>query len=363
MQTSLGARVDATRLVETLDHIFRANAQTVATGGAPTPICIWGLHGIGKTMIVEQRARQLGWQFAMLSPAQFEEMGDLNGLPVLSEGRTAFAPPKWVPTAPGPGVLLIDDINRADDRILRGLMQLLSESRLASWALPERWQIVATANPEGDEYSVTPMDDAILSRMMHLTLAFEARAWSEWARSAGVDPRGIEFVLSYPESVNGRRTTPRSLTQFFRTIQHIERLDQELELVQTLALSTLDEATAAAFLAHISGPSERLPSADEILDATDVGKVIERLHKLTTEHGTAVDRLTVLCSRLVQRLTKKSYQPAPNHAENLVRFLCEASLPADLLAGLHRDLLAKGPAPVKAMLRDKRVAKLLMAAY
>ena len=107
---------------------------------------------------------------------------------------------------------------------------------------------------------------------------------------------------------------------------------------------------------------ERL-SPDEILDASDIGPVIDRLRQLTTEHGTAVDRLTVLCSRLVQRMTEKKYKPAPNHGENLVRFLCEAPLPPDLIAGLHRDLIAKGSAAVKAMLRDKRVAKLLVAAY
>ena len=42
---------------------------------------------------------------------------------------TVFAPPAWVPTADGPGILLLDDVNRADDRILRGLMQLLAELR------------------------------------------------------------------------------------------------------------------------------------------------------------------------------------------------------------------------------------------
>src|SRR5512142_782546 len=147
MPASLGAQLTARQLVTTLDHIFAANEAAERAGGRSTPVCVWGPHGIGKTMIVEDLARGHGWDFAMLSPAQFEEMGDLNGLPVLTDdGRTAFAPPAWVPRHEGPGVLLIDDINRADDRILRGLMQLLSEGQLASWALPPRWQIVATAN-------------------------------------------------------------------------------------------------------------------------------------------------------------------------------------------------------------------------
>ena len=69
----------------------------------------------------------------------------------------------------------------------------------------------ATANPEGGDYSVTPMDDSMLTRMLHTTLKFDPKTWAEWASSSGVDPRGIAFVLTYPEVVTGKRTTPRSL--------------------------------------------------------------------------------------------------------------------------------------------------------
>ena len=117
-------------------------------------------------------------------------------------------------------MLLIDDINRADDRILRGCMQLLQNYELSSWRLPDKWQIVATANPEGADYSVTPMDDAMLTRMIHTTLIFDHKVWAQWAYSSGVDDRGISFVLTYPELINSERTTPRSLTQFLICKKH-----------------------------------------------------------------------------------------------------------------------------------------------
>jgi hypothetical protein len=364
MPQLFGAQLDAGHLVTTLEHMFRTNLAIEDAGGRASPVCVWGLHGIGKTMIVEELARRQGWAYAYLAPAQFEEMGDLNGLPVLTDDRrTAFAPPSWVPTAEGPGVLLIDDINRADDRILRGLMQLLSEYRLASWSLPPRWQIVATANPEGGDYSVTPMDDAILSRMMHLTLVFQAEAWARWARGNGIDERGVEFVLAYPEIVNGRRTTPRSLTQFFRAIGRIADLEAELELVRTLGLSTLDEATVSTFLTYLSDGAPVLVHPTDILDATDHDQLAERLHRIAAGDGgqANVDRLALICSRLAQHLTDRAYQPEPHHAENLVWFLCSAPLPKDLVAGLHRDLSrAAGPA-VKQMVRDRRVAESLLA--
>ena len=83
-------------------------------------------------------------------------------------------------------------------------MQLLQNFELFSWTLPPKWQIVATANPEGGDYSVTPMDDAMLTRLVHLTMVFDPKTWAQWAESAGVDSRGIDFVLTYPEVVSGK---------------------------------------------------------------------------------------------------------------------------------------------------------------
>ena len=261
-----GEKVNARHLNRTLEHIFLRNDVLAEKGEHGTPICIWGTHGLGKTHIVTDFARDRKWKFAYCAPAQFEEMGDLHGMPVTTDPdpkvsgdeRTVYLPPDWVPTEEGPGILLLDDINRADDRILRGCMQLLQNFELFSWHLPKRWQIVATANPEGGDYSVTPMDDAMLTRMLHTTLKFDPRIWAEWAANAGVDPRGIAFVLTYPEVVTGKRTTPRSLTQFFGQISSISNLKAEMELVNALALSALDEITTSTFISFVNDDLKQL---------------------------------------------------------------------------------------------------------
>ena len=54
---------------------------------------------MGKTQLVEQFARDRDLDFVYLAPAQFEEMGDLIGLPVVEHGRTAYRPPVWAPPA------------------------------------------------------------------------------------------------------------------------------------------------------------------------------------------------------------------------------------------------------------------------
>jgi len=365
-----GAKVNASHLKRTLEHIFLRNNSIEETGSRGTPICIWGTHGLGKTQIVTDFARDQKWKFAYCAPAQFEEMGDLHGMPVVKDPdptvsgdeRTVYLPPDWVPTEDGPGILLLDDINRADDRILRGCMQLLQNFELFSWHLPKRWQIVATANPEGGDYSVTPMDDAMLTRMLHATLKFDQRIWAEWAVGAGVDQRGIAFVLTYPEVVTGKRTTPRSLTQFFGQISSISDLKSEMELVNALALSALDEITTSTFISFVNDDLKQLVNPEEILNAkkfVDVGKRIKDLSK-GDDGGKRVDRLATMCTRMFLMLTGSGYKPVKGHSENLVLFLLMEEVPNDLRMSLYVDLTKHGSDEVKKMLRDKRLAAKLL---
>ena len=362
-----GAKLHADEIASTLDHVFRANLAAEERGEKGTPFCIWGLHGVGKSMLVQEYAEARDWGFAYVAPAQFEEMGDLHGLPekILTDHgeRTVFLPPDWVPSKEGPGILLLDDVNRADDRILRGLMQLLQNYEMFSWTLPPRWQIVCTANPEGGEYSVTPMDDAMLTRMLHATMVFDVKAWAAWASRHDVDPRGIAFALTYPEVVVGKRTTPRSLTQFFDQIRAIGDLKENAGLVQTLASSSLDEVTVASFMSFVMDGLEQLLDPEEILEAERWDGVSKRIAELATGEGDAkrVDRLSTICTRLFLALTHPRYEPAEAHGKNLVKFLLHEALLNDLRMSLHRDLLAEGGEEVKAMMRDKRLAELLLA--
>ncbi len=363
-----GSPLRPAALGELLDHVFQANFSRQNQGGRGTPLCIWGSHGLGKTMIVEEYAAEHGWHLAYCAPAQFEEMGDLHGLPrhaIREDGSTVteFAPPSWVPTEDGPGILLLDDVNRADDRILRGLMQLLQNFEMFSWKLPPRWQIVCTANPEGGDYSVTPMDDAMLTRMLHATLVFDVHAWAKWATRNDVDARGISFALTYPEVVLGRRTTPRSMTQFFEQIASIDDLHASRDLVHALATSSLDDVTVAAFMSFILDGLEMLVEPGEILDAEDFGPVSERIAQLARGEGDVkrVDRLSAMGTRLALTLTDPRYRSGPQHAANLVRFLLHDDLPNDLRMSLHRDLLSEGSEEVKAMMRDRELAERMLA--
>jgi hypothetical protein len=368
--TMYGSKLKPDELKGFLEHVFTENDKREGPG---TPVCIWGTHGLGKTHIAKAFAQDRNWEFVDVPVAQFEEMGDLHGLPremdptpeapMSGDEYTVFLPPHWVPTKEGPGVLLLDDFNRADDRILRGVMQLLQNFELTSWKLPPKWQIVATANPEGGDYSVTPLDDAMLTRMIHTTLTFDAKDWARWADSTGLDKRGIAFVLNHPETVTFKRTTPRTLEQFFRQIENIEDLEKEGALVRRLGMGTVDDVTIGTFMSFVRDDLTELIDPEDILEAQDYKTIDVRLEQVGKDKdgNKRLDRISTICTRLFIHISREDYSPGPRDQSNLCAFLKSEHLVNDIKVGLAMDISKEATEQVRAMLRtDPQVAKLLL---
>jgi len=130
---------------------------------------ILGHHGIGKSAGVFQYTQEEGigfidQRFSLLEP------GDILGLADLSEGKTNFLPPSWLPTE-GRGVLFLDEINRARKDVLNAIFQLVLDRKIGGYTLPPGWDVVTAANPPGDDYSGTiEMDAALLSRFCCIKL-------------------------------------------------------------------------------------------------------------------------------------------------------------------------------------------------
>lgn len=356
-----GLKSSSDEVAKFIKHIINSNKKLDTKEQINTPICIWGTHGIGKTDLVKQIAQELDFKWAYIAPAQFEEMGDLLGMPKIENSYTVFAPPKWVPTEEGPGILLIDDVNRADDRILRGIMQLLQNYEMVSWKLPKKWQIILTANPDEGNYSVTTMDDAILTRMMHITLEFNVKTWARWAEKMQIDPRGINFVLTYPEMVTGSLTTPRSLVQFFRSIETIKKLEDELPLVQALAASCLDHETVASFISFVQQNLSDLKSPEQIINANNFRhEVIPEIESMVVKDIIRVDILSTICSRLSTYLIVNNINPSAKQLYNIQEFCKMNVLPNDLRLVFLQDLVNSQNNYLKGVLMDPEVSKILL---
>jgi hypothetical protein len=166
-------------------------------------------------------------------------------------------------------------------------------------------------------------------------------------------------VLNYPETVTGRRTTPRTLVRFFEQIQGIQDLNAEIELVATLAAACLDETSVAAF---VNDDLSMLLNPADILDAKSPGEWQKRFTELSKGNGGAMrlDRIATICTRLFLHVTSKEYRDQLGHAENFAEFLLQEAIPNDLRGSLLMDLSRQKAGAVQKLLRDKRLAKLFL---
>jgi len=355
-----------------LDLCFDMNLRLEGTGRGTFATCIWGNAGVGKTTLVNSFTsksvewngkRYDGWRVYDVPLAQIEEMGEIHGMPMdcilvrkgkssrwvtqrdsvlsayLKDGweidvsesaRTITAPPEWVPREPGPSILLFDDWNRALQRVLKGVMQLIQNHKTIAWSLPPGCQIAMTANPDQQDYYVSALDSANLTRIRHVTLLPDKLSWAAWAASEGLDPRGIEFILKYEEMlVSGGRTNPRTLADFFKFTKGRSAQDPEIELV---GQGIVEPDTVVTFQTFVDDKefASLLISPEEVLNGKK--SAFGKLEELVKSNR--FDVISVVMHRLATALVDGQINQTKRRLESLHRFLTMDCLPEDLVYSL-----------------------------
>lgn len=158
-------------------------------------IMLVGRHGIGKSEILSHFYESQGYKLVTLFLGQMSDPGDLIGLPKMTGERTEFVPPYWFPIDDQPIVLFLDELNRARPEILQTIMDLALNRKLAGRSLPKGSRIISAIN-EGDEYQLTQLDPALVSRFNIYYFCPTVQEWLLWAEKEGVDKRITSFIAN-----------------------------------------------------------------------------------------------------------------------------------------------------------------------
>jgi hypothetical protein len=81
----------------------------------------------------------------------------------MAAGRTVYAPPSILPLD-GEGILLLEELNRAERHVQHPAVQLLTARRQHKYELPPGWSCIAAVNLGDGGYHVTPLDRALRAR-------------------------------------------------------------------------------------------------------------------------------------------------------------------------------------------------------
>lgn len=165
--------------------------------------------------------------------------GDIIGLPVLDGAinKTVFRPPYWFPEDGQPIVLFLDELNRARPEILQTVMDLTLNKTLAGKKLPEGSQIISAVN-EGEEYQLTDLDPALVSRFNIYFFAPTPAEWLLWAAKNKLDARVIDFIDNNNDCLDSaasldsdmdKTADRRSWQRVSELIEGIENIDKTAE--------------------------------------------------------------------------------------------------------------------------------------
>lgn len=208
--------------------------------------------------------RQFG--FRGMHPAHNTDGSDIVGLAYFDEKieRTVHARPLWLPSENDPiswqkkGLIFIDEINRAPEAVLQGLMEPLGEGTVeqSEWRLPEDWGFVCAANPPREGYHVARLDEALMDRMLHIPLGFDPVRWIAWAGSTDIPEEVLNFTARFPDLMAKTETSLESLEikATPRSMEYLARLYEpgmDLDFLRLIASGLIGETAADAFINHL----------------------------------------------------------------------------------------------------------------
>lgn len=348
-------------LKDTIHYVLNNNFTLSQNGLPKITLCIEGHSGIGKTSIVEQVAKELGYNFVKLVLSQIEQVGDLCGFPqreylgtdgvwyneqqiaamrqtvdLTDQSRTTYCKPAWVPNNDKNSILLLDDWTRAPQHIIQAAMELIDRGEYISWKLPQNCTIILSQNPENGEYLVTSLDDAQSSRYIKVELDCDAEEWAEWAMTNGIDEKCVTFLLESREFLHSqdKKLNPRLITKFFHTLASLPDYKQSLDMIQLLGQGSVGQEFTTHFVEFINDRLDKIPSSEWILNEVNFNVVENELKSIIGNINDSTYRSNVastICIRLVIYMQiLENNNELKTHKERIKQIILSDTFPKDI---------------------------------
>jgi len=258
------------------------------------PVMIRGRHGIGKSELVYQTAKEMGLRVVQRRASQMTE-GDLVGLPVLNDGSTSWNPPDWFKDACENHVMLfLDEVDRAVIEVRQGIFELTDSRQLNGHKLHPGTVVIAAVNggeESGEHYQVGEMDPAELDRWTTFDVNPTIDDWMRWGKTKSPKTSEskiasviLDFISQHPEHLehtkdfqpNKKYPSRRSWKRFSDALTSAHLLDEWSKKIRLLGLGYLGHEAAITF-SDFFEKYEKLVTAKDIINK---GKI-----ELTKEFG------------------------------------------------------------------------------
>ena len=358
----------------------------LATGEVPL---IVGETGIGKTALAKELAETNGWSLIVIDGNLLKE-GEIGGLPTIEpytrlnhkgdkveQKATVYAVHHKLreidaETAKGQIVLLfIDEINRCEHTVQQELMNLILNREINGYTLPAGVKVVAAMNPSSKygadfDYQVVDMDVAQENRFVWLYMEPDHLQWLDWASEAGLEPKVIEFISTFPEYLlkineDDIRATPRSYERI-SSLYKLYRQRQE-SVPRSVFLNVLrgnvGRLIAEEFASFAETEQRALISFAEVFAGNSLSASV--LEKVKKESHT---RLYLSAKNILKNLSdtiNRGDVDTRDLISRLIAFL--KHYPADLMIGVMKDMKNSYPFVYQQAIEDESFVEAYFATY
>lgn len=327
-----------------------------------------GNHGIGKSEILTDYFSGKGMKVVPLFLGQMSDPGDLIGIPNRNDttGKTEFMPPYWFPLDGKPVVLFLDELNRARPEVLQTIMDLALNRTLAGRKLPDGSRIISAVNA-GDQYQLTDLDPALVSRFNVVTFRPTVQEWLLWAEKVGVDARVRDFIRENPmwldKNPDAKEGADTGLDKTpdrrgWKRVSDILKAAGDISPIVTKAIAAIVGPKAASALVGSV-------SARKILSGREVLQNFEK--HLPTLKGYELHQLSVVNDGIFRHLEVEnlSGQAKENAKKNIDAYFTFLSKEKKEAAAHFANLYVQGtyPKAVSFMARECQVLTMAMVMY
>jgi hypothetical protein len=196
-------KMKATELTESISKVLLAKLVPMVTGSP----------GIGKSDIVRSIAKKFNLFVIDMRLSQCDPT-DMLGFPTHDGKRMGYAPPEHFPlegdALPQKGdgskyagwLLFLDEFSSAPTAVQAAAYKLVLDKQVGKYNLHDKVAIVCAGNKDTDGAIVNRLSTAMQSRMIHLELEPDIKAWLNWAVANKLDHRVISYLEGCPKDLH-----------------------------------------------------------------------------------------------------------------------------------------------------------------
>jgi len=165
---------------------------------------LWGTRGVGKSSIVRQVAEHFDTQLVDLRLTTIEPV-DIRGAIYAddTQHKTVWFPPEFLPGQDQPqGVLFLDELTAADQRLQISAYSLILDRRVGNYRLPDGWLVVAAGNAAYHGAVSHDMGTALADRMFHFNVQTVIDAFLDYALAQDFAPAVLAYLKVRPDKLD-----------------------------------------------------------------------------------------------------------------------------------------------------------------